>query len=238
MTVKGKYSVKDVGVSVALAGVLMFGGFLVYYAYLIFTSHGALLRLMSVWCLIPLNIGINPSTLIIFAGDAPKISYALNSLLTGSFSLIFMPFVFAILITISGILIWRKRGNLKVLVGFLVVFTAFALAGFFSTFVPITPIVLAGAALLLGLAEYVILYSSWMLLKHSEKRRFLREENYVSAEEYWRRSYIPSELVCVCVLMLIVSVIGMLLFSIWNITQMQNTEHINSILGVLESMLQ
>ncbi|MGQ9723619.1 MAG: hypothetical protein ACUVXA_20150 [Candidatus Jordarchaeum sp.] len=162
--VKRKYTIDELGQSVCFAGVAMFGGFLSYFYYLFSSGISGLSGFISVLYLIPFDVGLNPSSLVIFASDFPKISYVLNSLLNGSFLLVFLPFIFAFMISAVGALIWKKKGEVRVLGYLLIPLVVLAILSFIITFTPVTLIVITGAMLLIGLSVYVILYATWIIL--------------------------------------------------------------------------
>ncbi|MEX2722482.1 MAG: hypothetical protein Q6367_001200 [Candidatus Freyarchaeota archaeon] len=167
---KRKYTVEELGQSVCFAGVAMFGGFLTYFYYLFSSGLNGLSGFTSMLYLIPFDVGLDPSSLVIFVGDLPQISYVLNSLLNGSFLPVFLPFIFAIMISAVGALIWKKKGEVRVLGYLLIPLVVLAILSFALNFIPVTPIIIVGAMLLIGLSLYAILYATWLILAPSYGR--------------------------------------------------------------------
>ncbi len=174
--VEKKYEIDDLGRSVSLAGVAMFGGFLGYFYYLFSSGISGLSSFISMLYFIPFDVGLDPSSLVIFQSDFPQISYVLKSLLTGSFLLVFLPFIFAIMISVVGALIWKKKGEVRVLGCLLIPLVVLAILSFILTFIPVIIIVIIGAMLLIGLSLYVILYATWIILgPRGGKERSMRK---------------------------------------------------------------
>lgn len=232
---------KNAGRSAMGAGILMFGGFITYYSFLFYWGFSRLSDLIVMfWSAIPYLA--DPSDLrvllFLFTSDFPAISFALNFTLTGSSILIYLPLFCAIMVFVFGLFIWKKKGNIKLFGWLLISFIVLAFLSFSLTFVVIFPIILLGVFLLLCISVFSVLYSCWILLwPSSKKEKVVKKEDYISVEEYWRRTRIPDEVVYASVIIFIASFVVLLIWAVWSVQQLKNSEYINNILGILESML-
>ncbi|MEM2957591.1 MAG: hypothetical protein QW261_04865 [Candidatus Jordarchaeaceae archaeon] len=231
---------KDAGKSVMFAGLLMFGGFVTYYYFLFYLGFSRLSDLIVMWWSAipnladPQNLG---ALLFLFRNDFPAISFALNSTLTISSILIYVPFICAVMVCIVGLFVWKKRGKLRVWGWLLISLIVLAFFSFFQTFVLIFPIVLLGVFLLLGCSVFAVLHACWTLLKASRKTGIVEKVEYVSIEKYWRLHRIPDEVIYVTVLIFIAFIVAILVLAVGTVYQQENSEYLINVIRILKSIL-